>query len=384
MLKALQMPDAKAAMEKRKAQLVKIRHGSWQKSESKKRWSKKQGIRTEKFISRHWWIFVISRIRSWNLGIKSTKAESYSEVTLWKVIHDRMQYLLSKNHQHHRWQPQSHGDYFQTTRMRRTSSRRSICLYPGKNGRCSKIIENSKIGMSRHLDTPTEAQMAQIMVQYGRPSCSSWAESVRSSFGRTVMGKAIWENPIEIRLGTPWKRTILICVCGRYQTGWKETKHWSDVENPHERRKFERNNIPCFYRLHSKRMSDKQGYCGQLQNHVWIANSAGGTEKLPYSENLRISSWSYDMAGHAKKCVERIVSWRTRRLSNSTKYLLHASMTIISKKKNENLLENCHKYAPKLFWNAYTWHVLDDLIFYGQWTNLDDQSQNWPKLVTNA
>ena len=35
--------------------------------------------------------------------------------------------------------------------------------------------------------------------------------------------------------------------------------------------------------------------------------SAGGTEKLPYSENLRISPWSYDMEGHAKKCVERYV-----------------------------------------------------------------------------
>ena len=33
--------------------------------------------------------------------------------------------------------------------------------------------------------------------------------------------------------------------------------------------------------------------------------SAGGTENLPCSENLRISSWSYDMDGHAKKCVER-------------------------------------------------------------------------------
>ena len=33
--------------------------------------------------------------------------------------------------------------------------------------------------------------------------------------------------------------------------------------------------------------------------------SAGRTEKLPYSENFRISSWSYDMEGHAKKCVER-------------------------------------------------------------------------------
>ena len=44
-----------------------------------------------------------------------------------------------------------------------------------------------------------------------------------------------------------------------------------------------------------------------------------------------------------------IVSWQTRRLNNFTKYLLHASMTIISKKKNCNLLENCRKYALKLF-----------------------------------
>ena len=33
--------------------------------------------------------------------------------------------------------------------------------------------------------------------------------------------------------------------------------------------------------------------------------SAGRLEKLPFPQNLRISSWSYDMAGHAKKCVER-------------------------------------------------------------------------------
>ena len=33
--------------------------------------------------------------------------------------------------------------------------------------------------------------------------------------------------------------------------------------------------------------------------------SAGGLKKLPFSQNTRISSWSYDMVGHAKKCVER-------------------------------------------------------------------------------
>ena len=33
--------------------------------------------------------------------------------------------------------------------------------------------------------------------------------------------------------------------------------------------------------------------------------SAVRIEKLPYPQNLRFSLWSYDMAGHAKKCVER-------------------------------------------------------------------------------
>ena len=72
------------------------------------------------------------------------------------------------------------------------------------------------------------------MVQYGRPSRSSGKESVRSSFDRTIVGEAIWENPIETWLGEnsklgmltrpPRKGIILICVRGRHQLGWKETK----------------------------------------------------------------------------------------------------------------------------------------------------------------
>ena len=58
--------------------------------------------------------------------------------------------------------------------------------------------------------------------------------------------------------------------------------------------------------------------------------SAGGTEKLQFPQNLRVSSWSYDMEGHAKKCVGRYCELA----NNSTKHLLHASMTTISKKKN--------------------------------------------------
>ena len=78
--------------------------------------------------------------------------------------------------------------------------------------------------------------------------------------------------------------------------------------------------------------------------------SAWRSEKFPFPQNIRISSWSYDMVWSCKEmCGTYIVSWRTRRLSNSTKYLLHASMTTTSKRKKQNLLENCQIHALKLF-----------------------------------
>ena len=79
-----------------------------------------------------------------------------------------------------------------------------------------------------------------------------------------------------------------------------------------------------------------------------------------------------------------VVSWQTRRHNNSTKYLLHASMATTSKKKKQNLLENCQIHALKVFWNAYTWQELDDLMFYGQKVSLHGRLRIGPKPVTNA
>ena len=50
--------------------------------------------------------------------------------------------------------------------------------------------------------------------------------------------------------------------------------------------------------------------------------SARATEQLPCSENLSISSWSYDMEGHAKKCVERFCE-----LANKTTQQLYIVST---------------------------------------------------------
>ena len=56
--------------------------------------------------------------------------------------------------------------------------------------------------MSRHMDSSTTTQMAKTMVQYGRPSRSSWTKSVQSFFGRLL-----WERQFEkIILKYGWEK----------------------------------------------------------------------------------------------------------------------------------------------------------------------------------
>ena len=79
----------------------------------------------------------------------------------------------------------------------------------------STLFKKSKVRMSRYLDTCTEAQMAKIMVQFGRPSRSSRKESERSSSGRNVMGKAIREVLLET------ERKDYSCLCMWTISNWQ-------------------------------------------------------------------------------------------------------------------------------------------------------------------
>ena len=148
-------------------------------------------------------------------------------------------------------------------------------------------------------------QFEKILLQYGWEKVSNW----------------------ECLFVHRQKRVILICVCGWHKIRWKETKHWSDAEITQQRSRFGRTNIfpwSCILGMHSKTVWNKQRYCGQLKNHVWSRFFAGGTEKLPYSVNFSIiSSWSYEMEGHAKKCVERY--WE---LANKTTQQLYKVSTL--------------------------------------------------------
>ena len=192
----------------------------------------KQGRRAQKFILPHWWTSVMWRMPNWRQSTKNTKVELYAQATLWKMILDLMQYSLNKDHQRLKWQQQKSRISKPDCQVHRTSSWRSICLYPSKNGRCFKIIENSQIEMSRHLDSSTTTQNG---LNHGPvwKILSFLLSGICTVifFGRTIMGKAIWENPTEVLLGegfqlemlirTPWKRVVLICVCG-WHKNWLE------------------------------------------------------------------------------------------------------------------------------------------------------------------
>ena len=250
--------------------------------------------------------------------------------------------------------------------MHRTSSWRTISLYSGKNGRCSQIIEkfpNRNVQTLGFVCQDTNGQnhgpvwkIQSFPLErnlYGHP----WAGLER----RFPIGNAYSYR----------EKGLFLSVCvddiklaGKKQNMnpmWKVLNKEVDLGEPTSF--LDHVYLGCTQRQCEISKDIVDNYRTMFESRI----SAGATEKLPCSENLRISSWSDDMEGHAKKCVERFCGWRTKRLNNSTKYQLHALMTIISKKKNWNPWENCQKYALRLSWNAFSWHVLDDPIFFGQW-----------------
>ena len=117
----------------------------------------------------------------------------------------------------------------------------------GQNGRCSIDMQNSKVRMSRFLDTSTKTQMAQIICPVWRIQSFLLSENL---YGLPLAG-VLWERQFEkVLLKHGWgkvpnwecsfvnreKGLLFFCVFGRYKTGWKDTEHRPDVENIHERR----------------------------------------------------------------------------------------------------------------------------------------------------
>ena len=260
-----------------------------------------------------------------------------------------MQFLLNKDHQHHKWQQQASWITYPDCLVAqgKGSSWRSMGLYPSKNGGDSQIIENSHI---RNLQTFRFVYNDTNGLNHcpvWRPGCSSWAESVQSSFGRTIMGKAIWENVTETWLGkgfqlgmlifTSWSKIILICACGWHKSWLERSKIL----------------IRCGMYSIKKLICEYPGSCilGLDSTKCEISKDITGNYRTMFESRISAREEVFLFSPTIWKIMPKNME-RYCKLSNKTTSQLHKVSTpcidAISKKK-QNLLKNCHKHAFKQF-----------------------------------
>ena len=115
--------------------------------------------------------------------------------------------------------------------------------------------------------------------------------------------------------------------------------------------------------------------CGRHENEL-----ERGIEKIPYSEKFdaNISSWSYDMEGHAKKCVER--KNRTGEQNNST---MKQSRNTILKEAEMGSVGDLSKvcsqivlkclYLPRIGRPDILWYVNELARAITEWTRACDK-----------
>ena len=151
------------------------------------------------------------------------------------------------------------------------------------------------------------------MVQYGRSS-RSWKESVRSSCGRTIMWKAIWEKiPNCECLFEHREKGLFLSVyvddikfVGKKQNldlMWKVLNKEVDLGEPTSF--LDHVYLGCTQRQCETSKDIVDNYRTMFESRI----SAVWIEKLPFPQNHRISSWSCDMAGRAKQSIHSTHWW---------------------------------------------------------------------------
>ena len=199
----------------------------------------------------------------------------------------------------------SHGYHIQTARAHRTSSWCSICLYPGKNGRCSKIVEISQsecpdiwIRLPKHKWPKSWSSMEDPVVPlernlYGHPLAGPlWERQLEK-----ILLKHYWENVSNWECLFVHREKGLffsvyvddIKLAGKKQhidPMWKVLNKEVDLGEPTAF--LDHVNLGCTQRQCEISKDIVDNYRTMFESRI----SAEWTEKLPCSENLRIFSWS--------------------------------------------------------------------------------------------
>ena len=183
--------------------------------------------------------------------------------------------------------------------------------------------------------------MAQIMVQYGRSSRRSRKESVRSPFGKSILGKVI--RKVVLKYG--WEKVPkLECLFVNREKRIFLSVYVEDIELTGKKQ-----NINPTWKIFMKEVDLREPtsflhhvYLGCTQRECQISEdivdnyksmfgsriSAGRNEKLPEHkvsgtpETYTGSSYSYDMEGTQRNAWKYTANWSTKLRSNYTRSCL--------------------------------------------------------------
>ena len=248
-----------------------------------------------------------------------------------------MQYSLNKDLQHLKWQQLKLWISSPDCRVAMDKPADAVSAYTQvKNGRCSQIIESPK------------SECPDIWI---RPPRHKWPKSWSSMEDPVVpLERNIYGHPLA---GLLWVRQFEKIQIGNVslfivKKDYSYLCMWMDIKLAGKKQNLDPMWIVDNYRT-------------MFESRI----SAGRVEKLPFPQNLRISSWSYDMAGHAKKCVERYCE-----LANKTTQQLYKSIYSmhrwppLQRRRNEIcwrlvtcMLSNCSKMLI-LGTNWTTWYSM--------------------------
>ena len=313
-------------------------------------------------------LYVTSRMRSWNQSYKKYKGRV---VLRGDIVKDdfgaHAVFTEQGSSASQMTAAKNNGCYCKITRLWRTSSWCSIGLFQVQ-------VEDAP----RLLKIPKTA-CPDVWIRLPRHRWPKSWESIEDPVA--PLERNLYGHPQAVLL---WERQFEEALS---ELGWEKIPNW-ECMFVHRRQ-----GLFLSVCVDDIRMAGKQQNVAsmwkKLMTNVDIESrisAAGATEKVLEWQKPRAQTvaWSYDMEGHAQKCVERYCDWQIRKWSNCTKFQALAWMIINSSRKTSNQLEKCQKSAHKMSWNACVWHELEDQTVCGRSASLRDQSQNGLGHVTDA
>ena len=210
-----------------------------------------------------------------------------------------------------------------------------------------------------------ERQFEKILLKYGCEKVSNW----ECLFVHREQG-LFWSVHVDdIKLAGKKKISI--------RCGWKVRNKEVDLGEPTYF--LDHVHLGCTQRHCEISKDFVDNYSTMFESRI----SAGATEKLPCLENLSVSV----VLWHGRSCQEMCgtILWVGKQNDSTTLQSINSMLwrPSLQRRRIEIRGRIVQKYALKIFWNAYSWHALDDPIFCGQWRNLHDQLLKGPKHVTN-